>query len=245
MMPGEFASICILSFNRVDFVRESLASLARPGYPIEIIVGDDGSEPDVQDWLLLAHHQGLISKLVLNPPGRNEGVGAMVCDLFALAAGDYLIKADQDLLFKPGAIGEFVRVFTENADRSARGIEPELGTLGGFRYETDPVDHLKMFKAQYPAFDEVEDYVSSCMVLPRRIWEERGPWETHSAAFAEDIEFKHRLSAAGYVHGLTRVDQIVNRGFGPGPSTVVLDERDEAGNYKVQTIHYEPKVFGA
>lgn len=241
MMP-EFASVCILSYQRLEFLSQSIASLRDVGYPIEIVVGDDGSDPQIQQWLLDALQAGHISRLVLNPPGCNEGVGTMVNRLFSVASGDPLIKSDQDLIYTPGAIGEFVRVLQHNASTES---EPRIGTLGGFRYEHDPVDHRKMFKANHELWDEVEDYVSSCLVVSRSVWQEHGPWADHSDAFAEDVEFKHRLSERGFVHGLTIPEVVLNNGFGPPFSTVVRDERDEQGNYKVQTIHHEPRIFHA
>lgn len=238
----EYASVCILSFNRLEFLSHSIASLGDAGYPIEIVVGDDGSDPQIQQWLLAALQAGQISRLVLNPPGCNEGVGTMVNRLFSVASGDPLIKSDQDLIYTPGAIGEFVRVLRHNA-RSDH--EPPLGTLGGFRYEHDPVDHRKMFRANHELWDEVEDYVSSCLVVSRSVWEDYGPWENHSDAFAEDVEFKRRLSSLGFAHGLTIAEVVHNRGFGPPYSTVVRDEQDDEGRNVIQTIHHEPRIFSA
>lgn len=245
---SEYASVCILSFNRLEFLQQSIASLDHAGYPIEIVVGDDGSTESVQDWLVDALHDGVISKLYMNPPGHNEGVGSMVNKLFSIATGNPLIKSDQDLLYQPGAIAEFIGVLRENDLARARdhrtGVEtePTLGTLGGFRYWVDPVDHNKMLRAEREHWDEVEDYVSSCMVVPRWVWRVHGPWEQHSDAFAEDIAFKKRLSWLGFAHGLTKKDVVVNRGFGVGPSTVVVRGDSENGHV-VQSIHHEPRIF--
>lgn len=233
-----YASVCILSFNRLQFLQESIESLEDAGYPLEIVVGDDGSEPVVQKVLLSMLELGMISRLVLNPPGHNEGVGAMVNKLFSAASGDPLIKSDQDLVYEPGAIAEFVRVLEANRGST----DPPLGTLGGFRYWVDPVDHNKMIIGEHADWTEVEDYVSSCMVVPRSVWEMHGPWHEHSDAFAEDVAFKERLRLEGYTHGLTKEDVIVNRGFGLGPSTVVVRADNETG-HAVQSIHHQPRIF--
>jgi glycosyltransferase involved in cell wall biosynthesis len=238
----DFASVCVLSFNRPEFLDESLRSLAAQTYPIEIVVGDDGSSPDVQEWVIEQYRLGRMSSLFLRPPGENQGVGAMTNALFNIAGGSVLVKSDQDLLYEPGAIAEFVRVLGENA---AREVEPTIGTLGGFRYEHDPVDHRKMLKAHHESWDEVEDYVSSAMAVPRGVWVRSGPWEEHSAAFAEDVMWKLKLTEAGYVHGLTRQDVIRNVGFGPPHSTVVRNEKTDDGQWVVQPIHHEPKIFRA
>lgn len=234
-----FASLCVLSYNRPQFLAQMLRELrATAGHPFELIVHDDGSnDPSLQAMLSQLQRAGLISTLILNPPGHNQGVGFAVERMFGLALGDPLIKMDQDLCaFRPNWLKDTVDILHNNQYE-----EPQIGTLGAFHYDADPVDHQKMYKASYGEWEHHEDYVGSYFAVPRDIYEEFGPFETHSDAFAEDVAFKTKLRSHGFVSALPRVDFCVNRGFGPGPSTVV--ESFENGEGTVHKIHHGPLVF--
>lgn len=230
-----FASCCLLSFERKPFLRTAITTLlAEAEAPLELIVHDDGStDPELLDMLSGLQRSGVISTLILNPPGHNEGVGQAIRRCFAIARGDPIIKLDQDLVFKKGWLREVNRIFYENG---CSDVEPPLGALGAFHYPADPVDHVKMHRRDWPAWQEVEDFVGSFIAVPRDVYEVLGPIETHSEAFAEDVAFKKKLQAADMALGLPRDDIAVNQGFGIGPSTVVL------GHEHVQSIHKEPLI---
>lgn len=223
-------SVCVLSFNRPEFLAASietlLASAAHGGVELELIVGDDGSEDSsVRSYLVSQLESGAISGLVLAPPGHNEGVGRMVNRLWAMANGDVICKADQDLLYAPEALAEIERV-----------ANLVYGTVGGFRYWADPVRHDQMLVSEGPDFDVVRDYVSSFLAVRRKVADEVGAWPEHSDAYAEDIEWKARVAANGGCHVLTKQDVIQNVGFGVGPSTVVVAEG------QVRPIHHGPRT---
>lgn len=223
-------SVCVLSYNRPDFLAASLTTLraAAQGVELEILVGDDGStDPNVRPYLISQLEMGAISALVLAPPGQNEGVGRMVNRLWGMASGDVVAKADQDLVYHPGALA--------TVEALAGG---GFCTVGGFRYWTDPVDHRKMLLDEGPDYAVVEDYVSSFIAVSRSTYEKVGAWPEHSAAFAEDIEWKRSITEAGGVHLLPAQDVMQNVGFGIGPSTVVV------GEGKVQEIKAGPRTFG-
>jgi hypothetical protein len=115
--------------------------------------------------------------------------------------------------------------------------------MGLFRYWHEPVHHEKMLRERHDLWEEVDDYVSSVMVIRRAIWEAYGPWEEHSAAFAEDIGFKNRLKSQGFVHALPKVDLASNFGFGPPHSTVVESYDTATQQGTVREIHQGPYVL--
>jgi hypothetical protein len=95
----------------------------------------------------------------------------------------------------------------------------------------------------------VDDFVSSAFMIRRDDWLTHGvidgKWrgfEEGSAAFAEDVEWKKRMQAAGYLCAITTPDTMVNTGFGLGSSTVVV--ADDEGQPVVQAISSEPVLFG-
>lgn len=223
-----FASICILSFERRDFLRQCIHSVMQTAnFPFELIVHDDGSrDPGVRQFLGEMLEAGVISTLIANPPGWNEGQGIAVNRMFAAARGDVLVKMDQDMTFEHGWLAESMNALEMNKRHYFEfDDEPRIGALGLFRYHAPPVEAQKMFVADRVFWHEVEDFVGSVIVIPRDSWEKFGPWEERSEAFAEDNTFKLAITAStDYACGLLPTDVAVNHGFGVGPSTLVVAE---------------------
>ena len=97
------ASLCILSFNRPTYLRQTIASLKEcTHYPYELIVVEDGSYVEENaDFLWKLYKAKTISSLILNP-GKNQGVGSSINKAFHVAHGKYLLKLDADLLYTDG-----------------------------------------------------------------------------------------------------------------------------------------------
>lgn len=241
MNDADFATCCILSYDRPEFLRDMLRTMIdHADYPMEIIIHDDGSSD--RDLRMMLHHlidQGHISTIIRNPPGHNQGQGIALNRMFYMAKGDPIIKLDHDLLFKPGWLRHCVEILEHNQKDPT---EPEIGCLGLFKYHAEPVVHTDMHIRSFPSgWEEVRDFVGSAMVIPRKAWEEFGPFEERSEAFAEDNTFKLAITdREGWACGLTALDLADNQGFGLGPSTVVV-ERD--GELTSREIKKGPKVI--
>lgn len=246
----KFATACVLSYERPDFLKQSIETMIQhASYPLEIIVHDDGSrDPRVNATLQALLAEGKVSTVMLNPAGHNEGQGVALNRMFSAAQGDPILKLDQDLMYQPGWLKRAVEVidrnrnrFREMGDRNPLAGEPLIGALGLFRYYAEPVHHQEMFlQAWGGEWEECKDFVGSAMVIPRDVWEAFGPFDQHSDAFAEDREFKMKVKEEG---GLALAlpsdeDLAVNVGFGVGPSTVVVDHG------KVADIHHGPHIIG-
>ncbi len=233
-----YPSLCFLSYERADFLGEAIRSaVANAGTACEVIVHDDGSrDPRCVEVARTLMDEGYVSRIVLEPVGRNEGVGAAFNRAAAVATGDPVIKLDQDLIFLPDWLSRTVDWLE---------ADPEIGMLGLFRYYLDPVDWRQMNHEAPSAdadYEYVDDFVGSAMAIPRRILDRCGPLPEHSAAFAEDVEYKQGLRAAGLRLALPREDLAVNRGFGIGPSTIVF--ANSSGDVGVTEIHSEPYLVG-
>lgn len=233
---GAYASCCVLSYNRPHFLKTAIATLTEnAGAPLELIVHDDGSRNEEVHRLLASWlDAGVVSSVILNPPGHNQGVGEAVRRMFAVATGDPLIKIDQDLIFKEDWLRTVHRTFYEAGQQHG----PTLGALGGFKYGYDPVNHSKMLDRDWGSWLEVRDFVGSLIAVPRVLYERFGPFPTGSDAFAEDVEFKQLLQAHGYALGLPAEDIVTNQGFGVGPSTVVTAPNT------VAPIQHSPLLHG-
>ena len=130
----EYASCCVLSYNRGTFLYRSVKSLLENAdYPLELIIHDDGStDAMVEDTLRWAREEGAM--VIRNPPGWNEGQGVALNRMFRMATGWPRFKLDQDLEYKPGWLRSAVDLMH---------CTPEIGLLGLFKYNHDPVDHTK------------------------------------------------------------------------------------------------------
>jgi glycosyltransferase involved in cell wall biosynthesis len=217
------------------------------GADFELIVHDDGSrDPELRRWLLQLSDEGVISTLVLNSAGHNEGQGIAMNRMAAIAKGDPIIKCDQDLVFQPGWLRTVQEVLDENRAAGSplsagcvygacpkpemcqvwcEDAPPLIGALGIFRYPVEPVRYEDMLIRDWGSWEEHKDFVGSFIAMPRQAWELFGPWGERSSAFAEDNIFKLELTAVeGWCCALTKEELAVNQGFGIGPSTVVVAE---------------------
>lgn len=238
----KFASLCLLSFNRPQFVVDAISSLYQnAGYPYELIVHDDGSDEETTEVLRQFLASGLISTLILNPPGHNQGQGIALNRMFQMAKGDPIVKLDHDLIFHNGWLRRCVEIIEANHSDEARVYEDDrIGALGLFKYHTDPVHHEEMHLRSHGPYDEVKDFVGSAMVIPRLAWETFGPFAERSEAFAEDYEFKMKVAEAeGWCNALVSQDVARNQGFGLGPSTVVAQKEDGS----LTSAKIEPDTF--
>lgn len=229
-MP-DFASCCVLSFNRREFLRESLQTMVNnAGYPLELIVHDDGSDPDVTEYLYELHRHDLISTLILNPKGHNQGQGIALNRMFNMARGWPILKLDQDLIYEEGWLATVVDLHRKHSG---------IGLLGLFHYLHDPVDSAKCIIADHGDHEEHTHICGSGFSMPRAAWRKLGPFSEHSEAFAEDWEMQQAVTASDdFYCALPKRDLVRNIGFGVGPSTVVVDHG------KVAEIHKGPKVIG-
>lgn len=242
-----FASLCLLSYNRPQFVQEAVISaVENAGFDLEMIVHDDGSNEETVDVLLELRAQGFISTLMLNAPGHNEGQGVALNRMFNAAKGDPIVKLDHDLVFEPGWLRRCVELLDANYRDDNVGQSPLIGALGLFKYHTEPVKWEDMYIAAHSdggiVWEEHQDFVGSAMAIPRLAWEEFGPFEERSPAFAEDAIFKHAIrDRQGWCNALFTDDLAVNNGFGVGPSTVVVAGED--GTPEPSKIHEGPLVI--
>lgn len=237
-----FASLCLLSYNRPEFVRDAIVSaVGNAGFPLEMIVHDDGSSAETLAVLLELRDAGLISTLMLNAPGHNEGQGIALNRMFHAAKGDPIVKLDHDLVFEPGWLAQCVELLDANKKEDLR-----IGALGLFKYHVDPVDWCDMIVRVHESggieWEEHKDFVGSAMVIPRLAWNNFGPFGERSPAFAEDAVFKFDIrDSTHWCNALFPRDIASNVGFGVGPSTVVVQGPQGPEPSK---IHPEPLILG-
>jgi glycosyltransferase involved in cell wall biosynthesis len=112
MRPGPKFSVVIPTYNRLDFLRQSIDSVrAQTFADYEIIVVDDGSNDGTEDYLRGLVHMHVIRQTNGGPgSARNAGMAA--------AKGDYIAFLDSDDLWFPWTLGVFARAIDEYASPS-------------------------------------------------------------------------------------------------------------------------------
>ncbi len=78
------------------------------GLPFDLMVFDNGSCAEVQDWLLTEQREGYIQYLLLS--AKNLGKGGAWNQIFGGAPGEIIAYADSDVLFYPGWLSRSVEI---------------------------------------------------------------------------------------------------------------------------------------
>ena len=93
----------------LEVLKISLETLAQdPGLPCDLMVFDNGSCKEAQDYLLEQQRSGKIQYLVLSE--QNLGKGGAWNVIFGGAPGEIIAYADSDILYSPGWLRESVRL---------------------------------------------------------------------------------------------------------------------------------------
>lgn len=224
----DYASLCLLSYERPNFLRDTLKSLSdRPGYNYQLIIHDDGSQN--KSTISAVFHESATATVIMNPPGHNQGQGVALNRMFNISRGDPIIKLDADLHFYQGWLLEVVRLMREN---------PSIGLLGLLHYYHEPVDSRKTVIERHDEWSSHTHILGSAFAVRRQCWEELGPFSEGSEAFAEDWEFQQKVTASDkWVCALPKESLCKNNGMGIGKSTIVLE-----GNI-VKEIHKRPAIL--
>jgi glycosyltransferase involved in cell wall biosynthesis len=185
--PAPAASIVVVSYNRLPYLRTTLNSLrattAREDY--ELIVVDHGSTDgpaealrDIADW-------GIVDKLILCRENRGTSAGFNLGFAFANPLTRYLIKLDSDIdILTAGWLTRFERFF----DRV-----PDVGVLA-----LTLVNHLghALARTQRVGGERVASWDAwvaggGCMTIPRALFGRLG-------YFREDPVVKYAADDADY-----------------------------------------------
>ena len=218
----DFASLCVLSYERFDFLKKSIESLkGSTKNRYELIINDDGS----QDERIIQYISDLqidknLSYAIFNA-GQNMGVGKALRNCIGVSSGKYIFKLDTDLEYSY----KWLEIATAILEKYT-----DIGCIGLFDYlHYDPYDKRFAHIENRGDCIIVEDFVNSGYGFKREIYEKYGN------AMGDDGWQQH-VKAQGYKLAIPKVDLVVNFGFGEGRSIYV-----QKG--KAIEFHPEPRVF--
>ena len=172
--------------ERMAVTRLSLESLiANTPKPYDLIVFDNGSCPELVNYLCQLQDMGVITYLILS--GSNIGKIGALHVLFSAAPGEIIAYSDDDVFFLPGWLEEHVKVLE---------TYPKVGLVTGFYIRS----HLRYATQTILAFSSQADVqVSSGQLLPRELEQHYidnmgRTWESYQQEVQglEDIQFTYQ-----------------------------------------------------
>ncbi len=115
----------------LEVLKVSLESLRNdPGLPFDLMVFDNGSCPEVRDYLVAEKEAGRIQYLILSE--KNMGKGGAWNVILAGAPGEIIAYADSDILYYPGWLSRSVELLE---------TFPNVGMVTGRPFRTNPDFH--------------------------------------------------------------------------------------------------------
>jgi glycosyltransferase involved in cell wall biosynthesis len=114
----ERITVCVLNFipflsgfytEALDVLKINLDSIREdPGLPFDLMVFDNGSCKEVQDWLLTQKQNDKIQFLFLSE--KNLGKGGAWNLIFGGSPGEIIVYSDSDVLFRPGWLKRSIEI---------------------------------------------------------------------------------------------------------------------------------------
>jgi GT2 family glycosyltransferase len=197
-------SIVIPNWNGRTYLETCLASLkSLRGPAFEIVLVDNGSTDDSLEFVEM-HHPDV--RIVRN----TENLGfARACNIgIEHSKGEYILFLNNDTLATPDFLTELVRAM--EADPSVGMCQsklrlvdhPELlDQVGSYFTTTGFLLHEGFMQRDGPEYERVAEIFSAkgaCMLVPRRILDEVGPFDEDFFAYCEEYDLCWRIWLAGY-----------------------------------------------
>lgn len=115
----------------LDVLKVSLESMRQdPGLPFDLLIFDNGSCPEVRDWLIGEKEAGRIQYLLLSE--KNLGKGGAWNIILAGAPGEIIAYSDSDILYYPGWLARSVELLE---------AFPKVGMVTARPFRTNPDYH--------------------------------------------------------------------------------------------------------
>ena len=141
----------------LDVLKVSMESMRNdPGLPFDLLVFDNGSCPEVRDFLISEKEAGRIQYLLLS--GANMGKGGAWNIMLAGAPGEIIAYTDSDVLFYPQWLSRSVEVLK---------TFPNVGMVTGRPFRTNPDFHsaTRAWARQNATLEE------GCFIAWETFWE--------------------------------------------------------------------------
>ena len=171
--------------DRSELMKKSLASLiTNTDYPSEIIVIDNGGNPDDSDYLLDLARRGLINTYVKNKENMyfgwawNQGV--------RLATGDHVCLTCNDIEYGPNWLSQTIKPLLDHPEKKLIAAPIVTGDKDKARYYREPIDGYRTNTLAG----------SNCMIMTKETFYTIGEMTYHSIA---GTVWHRRMHSMGYL----------------------------------------------
>lgn len=218
-MQQPLVSIAILSFNRLEDLKETVKRTADISYPnLEIIIVDNGSKDGSAEFINSLDERKY-NKIML--PG-NLGSGYGRLQGMTASKGDFIISLDDDCFLRPTVVEKTVELFLAN---------PNLGAIGyGYVNPYIDFDEKKYWKSTYfpVKADRYDACYDSLLALSGSAWrksalEKVGYSEVHWFKLSDYRKTKGKGGSHKMLSAEIETDLCFNL-FIHGYNTVVISE---------------------
>lgn len=181
-------NVCMTTFNRLEFTRQAIESLATAGMPYVLTVVDNGSADGTPEYLAQLKMQGIVKNLILLP----ENIGVAKAQNLAWAMepdARYYLKYDNDIVMKkPG----WLKAMAEVAEKL-----PELGVAAySFEPRTYPLKDIRGVRVR----PKDASLGGACFLVPKNTERMLGYWcEDYGFYGEEDADYCWRVRLSGSV----------------------------------------------
>lgn len=184
--PCKFVHVCMVTYNRLEFTRQSLEALFRhTDFPYILTVVDNGSNDGTIEYLQFLYEKNLIKNLMLF--GANVGIAkaanvGWVCEPEA----DYYIKFDNDVVMR----GPWLAAMVDVADSIPR--------VGAVAYNVENFSFPpSVINGRSVRLKGAGNLSGACMMVPKAVHEKLGFWcEDYGLYGEEDADYGHRIHCA-------------------------------------------------
>lgn len=208
----KYTSIIITSFIsnelRAKMFRTSMESLLRTtrDLPVEIIVVDNGGDTNISDWLQFLTLTKEINCYVFN--SENQHFGLARNQGIAMAKGEYVVIADNDIYYEPGWLEKCISILEEYAYEKiyATPIQYPTSKMVG-RYDKG------VLSLQGENYRLNMRAGSNCFVIRKKDLDIIGGFEAHRIAGSK---WTDRATRLGYFAAVTPVNMVKDLGLRQG-----------------------------
>ena len=216
--PGQYVNICMVTYNRLDFTRQAIASIVkRTRYPHVITVVDNNSQDGTREYLAEIKREGLIQNLIL----LDQNIGVAKASNLAWQQepnAEYYLKYDNDIVIhKPDWLMNLVSVIDSI---------PQLGAIG---YNFEPTSYApEQVNGHLIRIKRDANIGGACYLIPKRVEKKLGYWcEDYGLYGEEDGDYSLRLRLAGYDNAYMEDEDIgVHL---PGGKAALIDKTTKRG----------------
>ena len=206
-------SFILINYNGYQYSKACIESIVKHilGIPYEILVIDNASKDD-SPFLLRCYFQ---NRITLFANSINRGFAAACNQGIDMAAGEYLVFLNNDLIFIRNCFDKAFKLFRSNSELGMMGFQllnPDgRPQKSQFHFPTIPrrifqllfkyYSEMHSKKDKISEIDEVKkvDYIKGAlMIIPKRIIEENHlRFDEHYFMYHEEMDFAYQLSRCG------------------------------------------------